>query len=60
MKKQLTANQTATAGEVKADMPSANRATNRKIVHNHKPSDHLHGRVNRHAFGANHEPGLFH
>ncbi len=60
MKKQLTAIQAAEAGEVKAEMPGANRAASRKVVHSHKPSDHLHGRVNRHAFGANHEPGLFH
>lgn len=60
MKKQLTVNQTAVTGEVKADMQSANRSAGRKVVHSHKPSDHLHGRINRHAFGANHEPGLFH
>jgi hypothetical protein len=29
-------------------------------VHHHKPTDHTHGRVNRHAIGINHEPGLFH
>jgi len=60
MKKQLIVNQAAAAGEVKADMQGANRAASRKVIHSHKPSDHLHGRVNRHAFGANHEPGLFH
>ncbi|GAB2983229.1 hypothetical protein GCM10027049_20320 [Mucilaginibacter puniceus] len=60
MKKQLTVNQAAAAGEVKADTPGANRAANRKVVNSRKPADHLHGRVNRHAFGANHEPGLFH
>lgn len=59
MKRQLTANQPAPAGEVKAEMQSANTATNRKVVYNHKAADHSHGRVNRHAIGINHEPGLF-
>ena len=59
MKKQTISNQLGQAGEVKAEMQSANAATNRRVVHNHKPTDHTHGRVNRHAIGVNHEPGLF-
>ena len=60
MKKQITANQTLPTGEVKAEMQNAGAATNRRVVHTHKPTDHSHGRVNRHAIGVNHEPGLFH
>lgn len=59
MKKQTIANQTSQTGEVKAEMQNASSATNRRVVHNHKPTDHSHGRVNRHAIGINHEPGLF-
>ena len=60
MKKQTISNQLGQTGEVKAEMQSANQTVNRKVVYNHKPADHSHGRVNRHAFGVNHEPGLFH
>jgi hypothetical protein len=60
MKKQTINNQTGQTNEVKADMQSANVVTNRRVMHNHKPTDHSHGRVNRHAIGVNHEPGLFH
>ena len=60
MKKQAINNQTSQTSEVKAEMSSANAATNRRVVHYHKPNDHTHGRVNRHAIGINHEPGLFH
>ena len=60
MKRQITVNQTLPVGEVKAEMQSAGAATNRKVLHHHKPADQSHGRVNRHAIGVNHEPGLFH
>ncbi len=60
MKKQIMANQSGRAAEVRAEMPGENHTAHRKVVYSHKPADHHHGRVNKYSIGVNHEPGLFH
>lgn len=58
MKKQVTHGLTEKA-DVKAEIQSTNPGQGRKVLYLHKPTDHSHGRVNKHSIGINSSPGLF-
>lgn len=55
MKKSTKTIQLEKAEDVKFISP----VNSKKGAYTHKPCDHLHGRINRHAIGMNHEPGCF-
>ncbi|MDB5115964.1 MAG: hypothetical protein JWQ79_1456 [Mucilaginibacter sp.] len=59
MKKTATAQTPEKIGEAKLEILEFNVVHVRKVVYEHKACDHSHGRVNKHAIGINHEPGLF-
>jgi hypothetical protein len=59
MKKSITSILPEKSGEVKSGSQSITAGPIRKLIRDHRDSDHSHGRATKHAIGVNHEPGLF-
>lgn len=59
MKRHSTTIMAEKSTEPNAEMSSLNPGQGRKVIYTPKPHDYSHGRINKHAIGVNHEPGLF-